>query len=835
MSTRGSVCARIAKPSAPSWLLTVLLGLGLAACGLGSDRVTQHLSRADDLLEEGRGREATIELRAAAQLAPDDREISLRVAKTAARFGFFAEALEYYTDAHELDPDDDATTLELARLLILDDPERSDALTASVLAKNPKHAGALLVQAESALAAGRVPDARRLVESARAQAPDDPDVYWVMAHVYEARVRAIRIRASAGIRDRESLDLILDAYATYLEKGGEQKIPAVLGRARAIGSWPGLEAETDEAYRAAIVLATEEGAIEERLQVLGAASTYANRARNTDLERTALRAWIDLDPQSIAVWEMLSRVPGPDGTDQSEAVFEEMFATNPGNPSAHVIYANNLARTRGYAVAIDHLEKQMGTGMDDAVLLTGIVNVQHAEKRPLDAARTLERLQRDFGDRPATALLVARQQITENRPDEAVATLHASIASTETAEAQRLLARAELKQQQHEKALIAVERALELGDGSPADNLRLKAQIERAIGDNRQAAVTLRQVQRIEPLTTDDQLQLAGALYDSGGAIHGRRILESMLAGQHPSPDAALELAKRELENPNRHDRVIEHLEAVHKRNPANVEVLDALIRDDLANDRPRDAMARATRSIVRQPRDGRLYLSRARIFMAVDRPSDAALEAQRALAVSTDVADEAYELLASIYLSTPDASDAIAMLEKRDANGDATPDQIALLARLRLAGGDRVGARALYERALGEGSNLVLLKNDLAYLLAESGEDLERALQLARDAANAPGERLTAADTLGFVYLQSGRHDAAFWQFRFVTQAADPPVAEYFYHLGLALMKLDRMDEARIALARALAIQPAYPAAAQAMSQIDAAPATDAAAVKPS
>lgn len=835
MVPNGSAGARVAYARGFRRLAWIGLSLCLVACGLGSDRVSHHLSRADEMLAEGRGREAIIELRAAAQLAPDDREISLRVAKTASRFGFQAEAIQYYADAHALDPADDETTLALARLLIIEDPERSEELIDSVLAGDPKHAGAMLVQAEAALAAGRIPDARRLVERAQKQTPDDPEVYWVMAHVYEARARAIRIRASAAIRNRESLDLILDAYATYLAKGGESTIQVALGRARAIGSWPGLAQETDDAYRAAIDLALEEGAIEEQLQVLAAASTHANRTGRTDLERTALQAWVDVAPQSIGVWEMLARVPGPDGEDRSEVVFAEMFRRNPDNPSAHVIYATHLARTRGYAMAIDYLEKQMGGGMDDAVLLTGIVNIQHAERRPLDATRTLERMQREFGDRPATALLVARQLIAIHRADDAVATLRASIASAETAEAHRLLARAELKRQHYEDALVAVGRALELNEGSPAETLRLKASIEKAIGDDRQAAITLRQVQRIEPLSADDQLLLARALYDSGSAIHGRRILESMLAGSEPNPEAALELARREIDNPARHDRVIEHLEVVQRRNPGNIEILDALIQDDLANDRPRDAVARATRSILRRPRDGRLYLSRARIFLAVDRPPDAALEAQRALAVSSEVADEAYELLASVYLSAPDASEPIAALEQRYADGEASPDQMALLARLRLAQGDRAGARELYEHALSEGSELVLLKNDLAYLLAESGEDLERALELAQDAANAPGDRLGAADTLGYVYLRSGRYDAAFWQFRFVTQKADPPVAEYYYHLGLALMKLDRPADARQALDQAIAIQPGYPAAVQALGQLDRSGATDAVDIKSS
>jgi tetratricopeptide (TPR) repeat protein len=296
-----------------------------------------------------------------------------------------------------------------------------------------------------------------------------------------------------------------------------------------------------------------------------------------------------------------------------------------------------------------------------------------------------------------------------------------------------------------------------------------------------------------------------------------------MLSGRNPSPEAALELARREMSDPYRRVVVREHLEAVHRRHPGHIEIIEALTEDDLQNDQPLVALARITKAILRRPRDGDLYLARARLMLALERPADAALDAQRAIAVSPETRDDAYEMLASLYMNAADPQAPIEAILARDAKGQTTPDDIALLARLVLQTGDKARARDLYERALAAGSELALLKNDLAFLLAESGEDLDRALALAHEAADARGARLAAADTLGFVYLQSGNYEAAFWQFRFVTEEASPPVAEYYYHLALALMKLERHADARDALAEALRIEPGYAPAASALRELDA------------
>lgn len=812
-----------------------LLLICLVACGLGQDRLEHHLSRAAELLESGQTREALLELRAASQLRPDDRALTLRVAEVAASHGRVSEAIEYYADAYALDPTDDEATLAYASLLVQVDPERSATLVDEVLAREPQNARALLVKAEGLLVAGKVPDARQLVERAQRFAPEDPEVDWAIAQIHEARARAVRARSGAAVRDRRSLDVILAAYDRYVERGGERRVLAALGRARSIGSWTGVGDEARQAYREAIELAVAEGTPYERAQVLSTAADYANGMGDPALERLALEHWVTFAPHTITAWERLAAVPEANGVDAREATFERMLEQNPEDASAHVAYAGYIGRAQGYGPAVEYLDERIGRGMDDAALLAGLVNLQHAHGRPLDAARTLERVQRDYADRPATKLLVARHQLTEKQYDEAATTLRAAVAERDSAEAWRLLARAELGRQRNQDALIAIERAIALSNSRVPENIRIKARIHVALGESRKAALALSRMGRIEPLTTDDRLVMARAYYQSHGAIHGRRILESLLAGPNPHPKAALELARWEMENPNRRPAIRAHLEAVHKRYPRNVPILDALTRADVDAGRQKAALARVTRAIRRHPKDGRLYLTRARVLLAVGRPGEAVVDARRAVRVSKDVGDDAYELLAHLYLAWPDPREPIEQIQKRDAAGAASPDEIALLARLSLQTGNRDQARRLYERALDEGSNLALLKNDLAYLLAESGEDLGRALTLAREAANAPGESLAAADTLGFVYLQSGQYDAAFWQFHFVTQEATPPVAEYWYHLGLALMKLDRDTAARQALAEALRIAPEYPAAVHAMRQLDGDEAASEAVARPS
>jgi tetratricopeptide (TPR) repeat protein len=108
--------------------------------------------------------------------------------------------------------------------------------------------------------------------------------------------------------------------------------------------------------------------------------------------------------------------------------------------------------------------------------------------------------------------------------------------------------------------------------------------------------------------------------------------------------------------------------------------------------------------------------------------------------------------------------------------------------------------------------------RNDLAWLLAESGQDLDRALALAKAAHKIdPNPNIT--DTLGWVYLQRGdnAHAAELFQEALDKRPDSPSIR---YHLGLALARQGDHQRALELLRQAVKGGP-FPEADAARSEI--------------
>jgi tetratricopeptide (TPR) repeat protein len=184
-------------------------------------------------------------------------------------------------------------------------------------------------------------------------------------------------------------------------------------------------------------------------------------------------------------------------------------------------------------------------------------------------------------------------------------------------------------------------------------------------------------------------------------------------------------------------------------------------------------------------------------------------------------------DLLARIQVARGRAGQAIAELEQGLAAGALPVSGQVLLARLQLAAGRTERARSLYEQVLAAGDESPVVQNDLAWLLADAGAELERAQQLASAASAAQPGNPDFVDTLGYVYLRRGLHEPALEQFRRALELAgrggeERPVLHH--HLGLALRGLGRPAEAAAAFERALALDAAFPEAEQARRELEAA-----------
>ena len=128
--------------------------------------------------------------------------------------------------------------------------------------------------------------------------------------------------------------------------------------------------------------------------------------------------------------------------------------------------------------------------------------------------------------------------------------------------------------------------------------------------------------------------------------------------------------------------------------------------------------------------------------------------------------------------------------------------------------------ARKRYEKILEIDSRAPVAANNLAWIYADSGENLDYALQLARSAAERIPNQPEVIDTVGWVYYKKQLGALAVPQFERCVQL-DPKNPVYYFHLGLAYVQTGDTQRARQSLEQALKINPDFPGAAQARSSL--------------
>lgn len=112
------------------------------------------------------------------------------------------------------------------------------------------------------------------------------------------------------------------------------------------------------------------------------------------------------------------------------------------------------------------------------------------------------------------------------------------------------------------------------------------------------------------------------------------------------------------------------------------------------------------------------------------------------------------------------------------------------------------------YEKALSIDANAPIAANNLAWLLTETGGNLDVALQLAQKAKAALPNSAEVADTLGWVSYRKGLFDQSVAMLK-DTVAKQPEVAMFQYHLGLSCAKSGDTQLAIKSLDTALKLDP--------------------------
>ena len=173
----------------------------------------------------------------------------------------------------------------------------------------------------------------------------------------------------------------------------------------------------------------------------------------------------------------------------------------------------------------------------------------------------------------------------------------------------------------------------------------------------------------------------------------------------------------------------------------------------------------------------------------------------QKALQTDPSLA-EAYDALGQLFVRQNKLDDARQAYDKRSQE---RPDDVAahtMVARILYIQGKPAESRARFEKILSIDPRAAVASNNLAYMDAEAGTNLDMALNRAQVAKAALPDDPDINDTLGWVYVKRGLPALAVNPLEQAIQKnASNPL--YHYHLGVAHAQAGDKDRARLSLQR--------------------------------
>jgi tetratricopeptide (TPR) repeat protein len=574
---------------------------------------------------------------------------------------------------------------------------------------------------------------------------------------------------------------------------------------------------------------------------------YAMRGEQAEAEASFKQA-IVVNPRSIPARMALANyyvVVGKPGS--AEEVVRAALAIEPRNATANRALAYLALRTGrpAQAEAPLRLAAEVSTDLQDRLTLADYLV---AQRRTPEAARVLEELrshkeafaaasvrlagieyEAGRADRAHQIVLEILQKepnnaevmtvrgnwlLREKKVDGAEAAATAAIkANPRLAAAQILLGAVLVARHDTTEALKAYNHAIDLNPRATDAHLAL-ARLNLSLGRNELAAQFARQAVDAIPANGDAHLLLARALLAAGDLESAR--LEAQILQRGAGDAAAVQtfigdLAYRTRDRQGAR-RAYERAVAL---DPGAVDALTGLVTLDVGAKKLDVAIARVDAQLAKQPRNARLLMLAARTHLTAGHTEKGEALLRSAIEVDPSYYD-AYRVLGEVYADNQRIDDARREYERLvQTKPDDSPAH-TMIAILLQQQGNMEEARKRYEKVLELDPRSAVAANNLAYMQAEKGTDLDRALNLAQTAKAELPDDADIDDTLGWIYVKRNLHGLAIDTLR---RSVDrqPDNALYQYHLGVAYLKAGDKERARKALEGAMKADPKFEHAADA------------------
>ena len=408
----------------------------------------------------------------------------------------------------------------------------------------------------------------------------------------------------------------------------------------------------------------------------------------------------------------------------------------------------------------------------------------------------------------AASLLLDKGEI-----DHAIAELQGVVnAAPDNFVARFHLGRAHMSRGEWEQARQEFDKAIKQRPDYILARLAL-AQLQVMRGEYEGAQKSVEEILKRDPQNNNARLIQSAALMGMKKYPDSRQLLQTMLSANPSSPDVLFQVGVVDLAE-KKFKEAEDSFRKAYQLNPANSRGLMGIVETFMAQDRPDQALQLLQAESQKSPDRMDFHMAlgntavRAGKYDLAIGEFQAVLQKLEKLDPKSRVAADLHLRLGETYRRKGDANSAIASLQKaREINPDNSLVVNTLALTLDTAG-RKQEARQAYEQTLKmEPTNGVAL-NNLAFIIAEYGGDLDTALTYAQRAKQILPSLLEVSDTLGWIYLKKNLSDNAIQIFsELVTK--QPNHSTYRYHLAMALSQKGDRPRALKELEQALKNNP--------------------------
>ena len=562
------------------------------------------------------------------------------------------------------------------------------------------------------------------------------------------------------------------------------------------------------------------------------------RGRREEAEKAFSRS-IELDPKWVPGHLALGNHYWATGrTADAERTLRTAYELDPANPISARALALFFVASKRAAEAEPFVRALAGSGAVPFALAdfyiyqnqpeAAIPELQRLRDRPetsVEAARRLAQAQAIRGDYGAArgvvqeilqkdpndgkALLLNGQLLAqEGKRSEALTELQkASQAEPNSAAVQFALGRSYAARGDVDQARQSYREVLRLNPRAAAAQVEL-ARLDLATGRPGASVQLAREAVANEPASLEAQLALGRSLLANKDVLGAKAAVEPLLkANPSVGPLHALmgSIYLAQKDSPRARQAFTRALELA----PGSLDALGGLIATDYALGNRSAPRARIDAAVAEAPNNPQVWLMAARVYAADKDPAAAERAMRRALEIDPGLLP-AYTMLGQFYLSQKRVAEAHREFETLAQKHAKPISALTMLGMIAQMEGDTSKALEHFERVIDLDPRSVIAANNLAWIYAERGEKLDRALQLAQAAAAETPKAPDVLDTLGWVYLKRRASDRAIATFEeTVKLAAKNPT--YHYHLGLAYAQAEQPALARTSLERALSLDGAH------------------------